>query len=123
MKLRLVLGAVLIAGVVPAYAADRAEIDRKVEALDAQSQKLLGVSLNALRYLVGASGNSYFPLWHLEKTGDIKFIRELEAKKYVSVEVRVGLPDGHEQNQQFVRVIPSGDGLQLQQCVLALSSK
>lgn len=107
--------------ITPARPADRTEIEQKVAELDRQSLKLLGVSLNALRYLVGASPNSYLQLPHLERSGEINYIRELEAKGYVRMQVVQGLPDGTQSNETFLRVIPVGQGIELQRCVVALA--
>src|SRR5688500_1338633 len=82
-----------------AIAADPKEIERKVTQLNEESVKLLCVSLNALRDLVDADGNSYLLLWHLERSGEITFILELEAKGYVTVQTVQGLPDGAEKNE------------------------
>jgi hypothetical protein len=106
-----------------AIAADPKEIEHKVTQLNEESIKLLGVSLNALRYLVDADGNSYLLLWHLERSGEITFIRELEAKGYVTVQTVQGLPDGAEKNERFLRVVPIGDGAELQRCIIALQHK
>lgn len=120
MVLRTALVALLI-GVVPlASASDPKEIERKVAQLNGESVKLLGVSLNALRYLVDADGGSYLLLSHLERSGELTFIRELEAKRYVTVEVVQGLPDGAEKHERFLRIIPIGDGAELQRCIIAL---
>ena len=101
-----------------AAAADSAkDIERKVGKLNAQSIKLLGVSLNAVRYLVGASSDSYLLLSYLEDSGEINFIRELEAKGYVKTQVIQGLPDGSQRNVKHLRVIPVGDGIELQRCM------
>lgn len=121
MRLRAVLLAVLITGVsTGVVAADSKEIERKVAQLNGQSVKLLGVSLNALRYLVGADPNSYLHLGHLERSGDINFIRELQAKGYVKTQTVQALPDGTQQNETFLRVVPVGDGAELQRCIIAL---
>ena len=101
-------------------ATDPKDIERKVSELNAQSVKLLGVSLNALRYLVAAEPNSYLLFWHLERSGEVQYIRELEAKGYVKVVAVEGLPDGTQKNERFLRVIPVGAGAELQRCVLAL---
>jgi hypothetical protein len=121
MTLRAALLALLITGVsTVAAAADPKEIEGKVAQLNGESLKLLGVSLNALRYLVDADGHSYLLLSHLERSGDIMFIRELEAKSYVTVQTVQGLPDGGEKHERFLRVIPIGDGAELQRCIIAL---
>jgi hypothetical protein len=121
MRMRTLFVAVLIAGFsANTLPADPKEMERKVSELNAQSVKLLGVSLNALRYLVSAEPNSYLLLWHLERTGEINYIRELEAKGYVKTQVVQALPDGTQRNEKFLRVIPLGAGVELQRCVLAL---
>lgn len=121
MRLRTLFVAVLVIGFsMNAFSADPKEIERKVMDLNAQSVKLLGVSLNALRYLVDAEPNSYLLLWHLERSGEINHIRELEAKGYVRTQIVQALPDGTQQNEKFLRVIPVGAGVELQRCVLAL---
>jgi hypothetical protein len=118
--MRTLLVVVLMAFSANALAADPKEIEQKVSELNAQSVKLLGVSLNALRYLVSAEPNSYLLLWHLERTGEINYIRELEAKGHVKTQTVQALPDGTQRNEKFLRVIPMGAGIELQRCVLAL---
>ena len=121
MLIRILRFAVVFAlAIGPAVAADRTEIEQKVAELNRQSIKLLGVSLNALDYLVSASPNSYLLLSHLERSGDINYIRELEAKGYVRTQVVQALPDGTQSNETFLRVIPVGQGIELQRCVVAL---
>lgn len=118
MKAHPLLLAVLVTGFSSgACAADPKEIQQRVVQLNAQSVKLLGVSLNALRFMVGADANSYHHLGHLEKSGDIKFIRELETKGYVKTQVIQALPDGTQRNETFLRVIPVGDGIEIQRSV------
>lgn len=121
MNLRtLLLGTMLVVFSFGAHAADPSVIESKVAELNGQSIKILGVSLNALRYLVGASPTSYLLLSELERNGDVSYIRELEAKGYVKVQTVRGLPDGSEKNTKFMRVIPIGDGKEMQRCVVAL---
>jgi hypothetical protein len=103
-----------------ANAADQKELEAKVTELNNQSIKLLGVSLNAVRYLVGATPNDFLLLSALEESGEINYIRELKAKKYVRLQITQGLPDGTEQSVKFLRVIPIGSGIELQQYVVAL---
>lgn len=103
-----------------AHATEPQEIESKVAELNSQSIKLLGVSLNAVRYLVGASSDSYLLYSYLESSGEIAFVRELEAKGYVKVLLVQSLPDGTQRNEKFLRVIPVGDGAELQRCVVAL---
>lgn len=108
MKLRILVATAFFCAPLISNAANQAEIQAKVEKLNQESLKVLGISLNALRYLVDASPESYRPVWYLERTGDIKYIHELEQAGFVSTEIRTGLPDGTEQNEKFLRLIPSG---------------
>lgn len=101
-------------------AADTQGTEGKVAELNTQSIRLLGVSLNAVRYLVGASSSSYLLLSHLERSGDIGYVRELEGKGYVKVQVVQALPDGTQKEETFLRVIPVGEGAELQRGVVAL---
>ena len=103
-----------------ANSADKNEIEKKVAALNEQSIKSLGVSLNALRYLVEANPNNYLLLSHLEQSGEIAFIRELEMKGYVKTQTVISLPDGTQMNETFLRIIPLGSGAELQRCMVAL---
>ncbi|MHB8915496.1 MAG: hypothetical protein ACYC4K_06745, partial [Thiobacillus sp.] len=99
MKLRtLLFGTLLVVFSFGVRAADTKVIESKVAELNQQSIKILGVSLNALRYLVGASSTDYLLLSSLEQSGDVRYIRELEAKGYVKVQTVRGLPDGTEKN-------------------------
>lgn len=100
--------------------ADEVSIESKIRDLNQASIKSLGVSLNALTYLVNASPNSYMPLWHLEKSGDMQFIRELEKSGYVSVTITKGLPDGQIPNEEQVNITPLNSGREVQRCMLAL---
>lgn len=100
--------------------AENAEIEAKINELNEQSVKKLGVSLTAIAYLMNASPDSYIPMWHLEKSGDIAFVRELEVAGYVKTEIRRGLPDGHEKNESFMRIIPLTKGDETRRCLFAL---
>lgn len=101
-------------------AADPKEIEKKVTELNLQSIKSLGISLSALRYLVDADPNNYLLLSHLEQSGDIAYIRELELKGYVKTQKVKSLPDGTQMNEAFLRIIPLGAGAELQRCMVAL---
>ena len=121
MKVQTLLVAALVTGLSSGVSAvDPLEIQQRVIQLNAQSIKLLGVSLNALRYLAGADANSYHHLGHLEQSGDIKFIRELESKGYVKTQIVKALPDGTQRNETFLRVVPVGDGAEVQRSIIGL---
>src|SRR5262245_8385210 len=74
MKLRMLILGLAIAFSTGVLAADPKEIEAKVAELNRQSIKLLGVSLNALRYLVEAEPHSYLLLSHLQRSGEINFV-------------------------------------------------
>jgi hypothetical protein len=121
VKVQTLLVAALVTGLSSGVSAvDPLEIQQRVIQLNAQSIKLLGVSLNALRYLAGADANSYHHLGHLEQSGDIKFIRELESKGYVKTQIVKALPDGTQRNETFLRVVPVGDGAEVQRSIIGL---
>jgi hypothetical protein len=60
--------------------------------------------------LVDANPNNYLLLSHLEQSGEIAFIRELELKGYVRTQKVKSLPDGTQMNESFLRIIPLGAG-------------
>lgn len=114
------VGVLLVIFAFGAHATDPKEIESKVAELNGQSIKILGVSLNALRYLVGASADGYLLLSELERTNEVNYVRELEAKGYVKVQTLRGLPDGTQKNTKFLRVIPIGEGKEMQRCIITL---
>lgn len=120
MKLRMFVAVVLVMCLTgTAFAADPKKIERKVDELNSNSIKLLGVSLNALHYLARAKPGDLLLLSHLERSGEINAIRELEDKKYVTSKVVEFSPDGR-QKDKFLSITPIGAGAELQRCVLAL---
>lgn len=98
-------------------------IEYKVKHLNKISIDTLGVSLNALNYLLDASKSTYVPLPIFEKTGKIKFIHELESAGYLEVIKRKGLPDGTEQADMFLNIIPFGKGIEIRKALLSLKIK
>ena len=120
LRKHLSIGIMCCAFALHANAAEQADLKSKVAQLNQQTIKLLGVSLNALRYLIDASSSSYLLLSHLEQNGDIDLLRELEKKGYVRLQITQGLPDGTSKSDKFARIIPSSEGLVLQECVIAL---
>lgn len=96
------------------------DLEQKINTLNNASIQSLGISLNALAYLVDASPYSYMPLWHLEKSGEIQYIRELETAGYVKVTIVQGLPDGTSQSEKQVNIRPLHLGVEAQRCLLAL---
>jgi hypothetical protein len=101
------------------YAGDPA-VEAKIEALNQASIESLGISLNALSYLVDASPYNYMPLSYLEKSGKISFIKELEDSGYIEISERIGLPDGQEISETFINVSPLKTGKEIQRCIQAL---
>jgi len=102
-----------------AYAGD-SDIEAKIDKLNSASIESLGISINALSYLVRTSPDSYMPLSYLEESGKIHYINELEKAGYVEVSKRVGLPDGQEQSETFLNVRPLKTGEEIQQCIQKL---
>ena len=98
-------------------------IEEKIEKLNLATIESLGISLNALSYLVEASPYSYMPLSYLEQSGKIDYINELEEAGYVQISKRVGLPDGQEKSETFISVRPLKTGEEIQRCILALNRK
>ncbi len=96
------------------------DIENKINHLNKISTNTLGVSLNALNYLVDASKGTYVPLWLFEKTGKIKFIYELESAGYLEVNKRNGLPDGTERDEMFLNIVPVGKGIEIRKAMLSL---
>lgn len=103
-----------------ALMASDADLENKINALNEASMNSIGISLNALAYLVKASPNNYMPLWHLEESGDIKHIKELEKAGYVDVKIINGLPNGQILDEKHVNVIPLHIGREVQRCMLAI---
>lgn len=119
MTIKWIFFAILSLSTSMAFAGDPV-IEEKIEALNNSSISSLGISLKALTYLVSASGYSYIPLWHLEETGDINFVRELESAGYVQIIERQGLPDGTSSDEIFVNINPLKTGNEIKQCIQAL---
>ena len=119
MKLRTVIAVFALCFTASASAADPKDIERKVDELNANSINLLGVSLNALHYLARAKPGDLLLLSHLESSGEIAAIRELEKQKYVTTRIVEFAPDGR-QKDRFLTITPVGAGTELQRCVLAL---
>ena len=95
-------------------------LEEKIQSLNEASIKSVGISLNALSYLVSASADSYMPLWHLEQSGDINYIKELEQAGYVKVNIVEGLPDGQMPGEKQINIVPLHTGREVQRCMMAL---
>lgn len=103
----------------PVMASDTV-LEEKINALNDASLYSVGISLNALAYLVNASPNAYMALWHLEQSGNMNYIRELEQAGYVKVNILDGLPDGQMPGEKQVNVVPLRLGREVQRCMTAL---
>lgn len=101
------------------YSAE-ATVEDKINTLNEATVNSLGISLPALSYLMKASPSSYIPLWHLNESGDMDYIRELEKAGYVKVIISKGLPDGQMGNEKQVNVTPLEVGIEIQQYMMAL---
>jgi hypothetical protein len=113
--------AVLLLGVAASPTWGQAPPTReKVAALNQQAMNSLGVSLNALRYLAGATPGTYMPLWYLEQSGDIEALQELEKVGYVKLTRHSGLPDGQQKGTTFVAVSLLGEGAEIQKALLSV---
>lgn len=97
----------------PAFAGDSTVKD-KIDKLNSASIESLGISLNALSYLVQVTPKSYMPLSYLKKSDKIHLIDELEKAGYVKVSKRAGLPDGSQKSETFLNVRPVKTGKDIQ---------
>ena len=90
---------------------DVADAKQKVRQLNKISFEKLGISLNALSYLLKASKTGYILMSSVKCNGDINFINELEAAGYAKLRVNSGLPDEAELNDSFLNIEPTPLGL------------
>ena len=89
------------------------DIQKKVDEINQRSVDSLGISLNALLYLLDSSVSSYYLYSELKRTGKLGYIKELESKGYVKIEIVNELPDGRKLGKHL-RVIPTGLGINVQ---------
>jgi hypothetical protein len=87
-------------------------ISAKTSQLNQHAISLLQIDLNSLRWLLGASPNSYLLYSSLEEDGQLPSIHALEEKGYVTLEIVDQLPDGQEKDK-FLRIIPTPKGYQI----------
>lgn len=114
------LASVMLSILLPASVlASDGSLEEKIRSLNEASIESVGISLNALSYLVSASADSYMPLWHLEQSGDIDYIKELERAGYVKVNIVEGLPDGQVRGEKQVNIVPLNSGREVQRCMMA----
>ena len=102
-----------------AFAGD-STIEDKIDTLNSVSIESLGISLNALSYLVQVSPEGYIPLSYLKKSGKIDHIDELEKAGYVKISKRKGLPNGGPSSEIFLNVRPLKTGKEIQKRIQKL---
>lgn len=112
-KLLPLLIILIVATVSISTANEETDIKNKVEEINKKSIKSLGISLNALLYLLDSSSSSYYLLSNLKRTGKLEYIKELESKGYVKIEIVNKLPDGKSLGKHL-RIIPTGLGIDVQ---------
>ena len=95
------------------FSDDGIDIEKKVNEINQKSLGSLGISLNALLYLLDSSLSSYYLLSELKRTGKLEYIKELEAKGYVKTEIVSELPDGRKLGEHL-RIIPTELGIDVQ---------
>jgi len=81
-----------------------------VTVLNEASIEFLGVSLDALTFLSQSNYKAYIPKSHLESSKKISLVNQLEKAGYIKIEEIIGLPDGQEPNEKFIRIIPTEKG-------------
>lgn len=118
MKITLLVFAAFFAAMSSdSIATDPAQVTRNVRTLNAQSIKLLGLSLYELRYLISIDQNTSYDLANLHLSFDTTVLRRLEAKGYVRTDSHT-LPGAG--NDRFLRVILINAGAEIWQSVNSL---
>ncbi len=82
------------------------DVQKKLEEINQLSKDSFGISVNALMYLSEITQTSYLPFDFLEKNQKLKYILELDLNGYVKMHKVQGLPDGTQNNMEFVNIIP-----------------
>ena len=90
---------------------DADSVAEKAIQLDQQSIKSLQISLNSLRWLLGASPYEYLLHASLVKENQLDAVKALEEKGYAKLELVDRLPDGTR--GAFLRIIPTAKGQSL----------
>lgn len=81
----------------------------KAGQLDQQCFKSLQIGINSVRWLLGASENSYLFYPSLVKENQVDAIKALEERGYARLELTDKLPWGQEQGP-FLQIIPTAKG-------------
>ena len=91
-------------------ASEKEDTIDSVTVLNEASLEFLGISLDALTYLSQTNYKAFVPKSHLESSKKILLIQELKKAGYINIEETLGLPDGNEPKEKFIRVIPTEKG-------------
>ena len=86
-------------------------LQSKTEQLNIHALSLIQIDLNSLKWLLGASPNSYLHYRSLEQDGQLYSIRSLEEKGYATLQIVDQLPDGLK--DKFLRIIPTPKGYEI----------
>ncbi len=119
MKRQMLIFLTIIIFSIPIYSSEK-NIEDKINALNKNTFKSLGISLTALSYLMTVSPTQYMPLWYLKESGNIEHIKELEKAGYVKVTILKGLPDGTMLKEEQVNIIPLHTGIEIKRCLSEL---
>jgi len=111
---RLLLAISLLLISTTTFANELAEVEGKIRQLNDDSLSSLGITVNALSLLLVTHPQSYLPAKHIVSRTRIS-IHELEDKGYITVLEVMGLPDGYQPQEKFLRLIPTDKGKVIQQ--------
>ncbi|MDD3847247.1 MAG: hypothetical protein PHC90_12940 [Syntrophorhabdaceae bacterium] len=93
----------------PSYAGPACDpCTKEAVQLDEQSKNLLNIDLHSLRWLLGASSDSYLLHESLVQENQLGAIEALEKNGYARLELVDGLPGGTRGT--FLRIIPTAKG-------------
>ena len=105
----LVLMLLTVIFVTPSYAGPSCDpCTKEVVLLDQQSRKVLNIGLNSIRWLLGASPDSYLLHSSLVQENQLGAIEALEKNGYARLELVDKLPGGTRDT--FLRIIPTAKG-------------
>jgi len=89
------------------------DLGKEAAALNQQSKTHLGVSIRALGLLFSAQPGGYFLKYGLVREGAWPYLQELRRAGLVEVTSVKGLPNGTEQNSEFVVIKLTSQGQQI----------
>jgi hypothetical protein len=96
-------------------------ISTKTSQLNQHALSLLQIDLNSLRWLLGASTDSYLLYSSLEQDGQLPSIHLLEEKGYATLQIVDQLPDGPK--DKFLRILPTPKGFQVINTIIERRNK